>query len=243
MEQAARNNAAWCDAVCRAHGRPGEFLYRIWINCNETPPFYPNAVTLSARGTAAQRERIDELVRAGIAGEWGVKDSFCTLDLAPLGFRVLFEAQWIWRPALLAEPDGRIAEVRWSKVDNPSDLAAWEAAWSGDPSNQVQAKQEPIFRRALLDDEDICVIAARHSGRIVAGAVANRAAGVVGLSNVFVPARDGERFRAGCVAAAIDAFPGLPIVGYERGPAASEAGALGFETFGPLRIWVRKAES
>ena len=28
-EMAARNNAAWCDAVCRAHGVPGEFALRI----------------------------------------------------------------------------------------------------------------------------------------------------------------------------------------------------------------------
>jgi hypothetical protein len=32
VELAARNNAVWCDTVCRAHGVPGEFLNGIWVN-------------------------------------------------------------------------------------------------------------------------------------------------------------------------------------------------------------------
>ena len=32
--RAARNNAEWCDAVCRAHGNPGEFHDDIWLNRN-----------------------------------------------------------------------------------------------------------------------------------------------------------------------------------------------------------------
>src|SRR3546814_7098786 len=62
------------------------------------------------------------------------------------------------------------------------------------------------------------LVAGFHGGRIVAGAVANRTDDVVGLSNVFTPAEGAVQYWAGCVAGAIAAFPGLPLVDYERGP-------------------------
>ncbi|MBI1816161.1 MAG: hypothetical protein HYR72_14385 [Deltaproteobacteria bacterium] len=235
--QAARNNAAWCDAVCRAHGRPGEFWDGIWINRHETPRFYPNAVTLSATASAAQLEQIDDLTRAPLVGEWAVKDSFCTLDLVPHGFRVLFTADWTWRPPSRPRPNDAIAGARWVRMRTAADLAAWEAARSGKPATA------DIFRPALLDDETISVFAACREGRIVAGGIANRTGEVVGLSNLFVPAHDGDAFRADCVAAVIAAFPDLPIVGYEHGEDLATARALGFETVGPLRVWVRALTS
>src|SRR5439155_18863923 len=97
LRQAVRNNALWCDTVCRTHGSPGEFLDGMWINRRPTPRFYPNAVTLSKDDKPSRHlARIHDLVDARIPGEWGVKDSFCALDLAALGFRILFEADWVW---------------------------------------------------------------------------------------------------------------------------------------------------
>jgi hypothetical protein len=71
---------------------------------------------------------------------------------------------------------------------------------------------------------------------VVAGDIANRSGDVVGVSNVFAHA-DAKRSWAGCLAASIDAFPGLPLVGYERGDELVIAQALGFEAMGPLRVW------
>ena len=45
--RAARNNAELCDAVCRAHGNPGEFHEGMWLNRHQVPRFYPNAGTLA----------------------------------------------------------------------------------------------------------------------------------------------------------------------------------------------------
>lgn len=240
IEQAARNNAVWCDTVCRTHGKPGEFLEGIWINRRETPRFYPNAVTLSeAEGTAAQLERVRELVDTGVPGDWGVKDSFSALDLAPLGFEVLFDATWIYRSASLPRPGDDITEVRWARVSGTSELAGWELAWRGAPADDGDTSQRPIFLPSLLMDSNVVVIAAYRNQRIVAGAIANRTGDVVGLSNLFVPERHPEPFRAGCVAAVIDAFPCLPIVGYETGQELDASRALGFEILGPLRVWVR----
>jgi hypothetical protein len=39
------------------------------------------------------------------------------------------------------------------------------------------------------------------------------------------------------IAAAVEMFPGLPLVGYEHGRDLAAAKLAGFETIGPLRIW------
>jgi hypothetical protein len=225
------------DAVCRAHGKPGEFQDGLWIHRHSTPRFYPNAVTLSAAGSKLQLESIRELVATIGTADCGVKDSFCTLDLEPAGFQILFEAEWIHRPAAVARPDFATAAVGWTRISSASELAAWEAAWAGE---QVGERPERIFRPSLLMDANVAFFAADRDGRIVAGAIANRTGNVVGLSNLFVPPRDADALRAGCVAAVVDTFPGLPIVGYESGSDLAGARALGFESLGPLRVWVRQ---
>ncbi len=84
VEQAARNNAIWCDAVCRAHDIPGEFYDAIWINWHPAPRFYSNAVTLSYEQDAAAQQLafIRALLDAGLPNGWCIKDSFCTLSWA-----------------------------------------------------------------------------------------------------------------------------------------------------------------
>ncbi|MCX6049614.1 MAG: hypothetical protein NT075_31325 [Chloroflexi bacterium] len=239
---AAYNNAMWCDVVCRAHGQLGEFTPELWLNRQATPAYYPNAVTLrGVDGCAAQMVQLGEFARTGVLKEWAVKDSFCTLDLTALGFRILFEAEWIYRAPDLPKPDFTGEDVQWRPLKHPSDLVAWEAAWAGEPVDEFSTR-EAIFKPSLLTDPDITFVAAYQAERIIAGAIANRTQGVVGLSNVFVPALHEAPFWAGCVAAVIDAFPGLPVVGYERDEELTQAKALGFETVGPLRIWVKVTE-
>lgn len=238
LERAVHNNAVWCDSVCRAYGSPGEFLDGIWINRGRTPRFYPNAVTLANdRGVAAQVEQIRTLSGAGIPGAWGVKDSFCALDLAPLGFQVLFEARWIWRPASLARPGGRPPGVSWKRIAGASELAEWERAWGGGAGDETDADAARVFLPSLLGDDDVAFVAAYRDRRIVAGAIANRTGDVVGISNMFVRDGDDVAVRAGCVAAVIDAFPDRPIAGYEMGDDLTAMGALGFDRLGPLRVW------
>ncbi len=105
------------------------------------------------------------------------------------------------------------------------------------PAENPSTLPPRIFLPALLSDPDIRFIAAYADRHIVAGAIANRTGNVVGVSNVFVPEADAARCWAGCVATIIDAFPGLPLVGYERGNDLIIAQALGFEVVGLLRVW------
>jgi len=259
-EQAARNNARWCDTVCRAHGLPGEFHAHLWLNRRPVPRYYPNAVTLSnTGGTSEQRAALQGLIAEGTLDNLAVKDSFCALDLAPLAFQFLFEATWLWRAPSRPEPISVMDGIQWAGVQEPSELARWETAWNGLPADEaaalparrghpcpphapmraMTARSARIFPAALLDDEDLVFIAAYQGPHIVAGAIANRTEAVVGLSNVFVPPMEAARFWAGCVAAGLQAFPGLPLVGYERGEELIMARQLGFDDVGPLRVWVR----
>lgn len=216
---AARNNAEWCDAVTRSWGGDGRFEAGLWINTGEAPPFYPNVVTL------APTEDVPPAI-AATRGDFAVKDSFSVLDLEPLGFAPLFAASWIWRdPQPLETADTAV----WRIVRDAAALADWETAWRGNEPGP------DLFRPALLDAQDHAFISGAVAGRIVAGCVASRSAGAVGISNLFGAAA----FIPGCLAVAGDFAPDRPVVSYEAGAALDLLKSLGFQELGPLRVWSR----
>ncbi|MBR8642376.1 hypothetical protein KEF29_31235 [Streptomyces tuirus] len=219
--------------MCRTHGVTGQFEGQAWVAAGRTPPYYPDAVTLEP---GADRDALVTLVDTASPGA-SVKDSFADLDLTETGFRVLFEAQWIHRPAGAAAPRTapEPAGLVWDVVGDPDTLRDWALAWddgSGDAG---------LFRAGLLADPETFVISGRSAGgSVVAGAVATRSEQVVGVSNVF--ARDGLGPDAAwpTVLHALDRlFPTLPVVGYEHGDDLTAAVRLGFEPVGPLRVWLR----
>lgn len=227
---AARNNAEWCDAVARSHGVVGRFEPEAWTSRAPTPPLYPEAVTL------VPDPSIPDLVsRIDVVPGCSIKDSFASIDLTAHGFEVLFDAQWIVR-ARPAPSEGRRFDdgLEWAVLDHPEELAAWEEAWrhDGDPVGQ--------FRPALLDHDEIAVLAGRRGDRTVAGAILNVGAGVVGISNVFdrTGRAEAESVWGGALGLADSLFPGVPVVGYESGDSLDAARAQGFEAAGRLRVWM-----
>jgi hypothetical protein len=251
----ARNNSLWCDAVCRAHGRPGEFQAGLWLNRQPVPRFYSNAITLSPKDPAGQRAWVEHLMtrRPGFS----VKDSFATLDLSGLGFDVLFEATWLWRDPVrrtflsashLLEGQKKVhrtsesathRELSWLVVQDAAGLARWEAAWAGLHAGQVVPGSERIFRGGLLHEPGVALLAGTRAGQIVAVAAANQTGDVVGLSNVFAPAVEAAAVWADVVDYVGELFPGRPLVGYERGDDLALALGVGFRAVGPLRVWAR----
>lgn len=234
ISQAARNNAAWCDAVARTHGAGGRFLPDLWFSDRKLPLFYPNLVTLTAEGETAQRDRVAALIEHGPPLPWAVKDSFARLDLTALGFDCLFEASWIICP-----PDGSISapagtSIRWHRTDNAAELAAWEKAWRRD----LSAGSAAIFQPALLQDPAIAILAGTLADRIVAGCILNLSSGAIGLSNLFGPGEMRAAVWTACRNQARAFAPGLPIVGYEQGEDLAYALAAGFRELGPLRVWL-----
>ena len=232
--RAARNNAEWCDAVCRAHNNPGEFHDDIWLNRNAVPRFYPNAGTL-AEPSPRQLALIDELIAARLPPGWAVKDSFSMLDLESRGFRILFDAEWIYLPVSRVKDIGSArTSARWEIVNNDLALAEWESAWSeaaGDTSN------DRIFLPPLLDNKDVAMLAGFRDRDIVAGAIANRSDGVIGWSNFFALGAEMFDHAAASLATIASVFPGLPIVGYEHGDDLRNAHSIGFESISALRVW------
>ena len=218
--------------MCAAHGRPGELRESHWLSRAAAPRFYPNLVTFDA-APAPALAAVRELEAALPSAAWGVKDSFASLALGQAGFRLLFEAEWILRAAQLSRlPPPR---DRWIRVDSEAALAAWEEAW-GESEGGARVFLPPLLRRS-----EIAILATRGvDGAVAAGLVANRGAGAVGVSNFFAR-KERAAFREAGVEAAQDAFPGLPLVGYESGADLAEARALGFHSLGPLRVWRREA--
>ena len=215
LELAARNNAIWCDSVCRAHGVPGEFLPALWLNRNTPPPYHPNLVVISASADRRQiLASIRELIDLPLAGRWSVKDSFSDLELGPLGFDVLFAASWIWRDPAPLGPGRTSSGIRWRRIVSPEELARWESAWAGDPQNLDASGKPAQFPAALLEDRQIVFFAGALGREIIAGGIANRTGAVVGLSNIFVNAGDITAAWSGLINCVQEAFPALPIVGY-----------------------------
>ncbi|MFI9233023.1 hypothetical protein [Streptomyces rimosus] len=267
VRAAARNNAEWCAAVCRAHGVTGEFGGDAWTSSRRTPPLYPDAVTLTDRlapptSTEPESGR-SGMVRPGSLSPLtgllsridtaspgcSVKDSFACLDLTPAGFEVLFEAQWIHRPAPAPTPQepapaqpSTADQITWDALTTPGDLPAWASAWGAGPGDCGP------FRPELLADDATTFLRARSAdGPVVAGAVATVSASVVGLSNVFTaPEADALGYGprntwAACLATVAARWPRLPVVGYESGADLEAAVANGCRTVGPLRVWWRRA--
>jgi hypothetical protein len=224
---AALNNGEWCDAVCHARGVRGRWSNAAWVQPRRGPPFYPNLVTLAPEPAAEQLAAIAGLKEALPHG-FAVKDSFANLDLARLGFRPLFEAEWI----CLAAGRARRGGSRWQRVDGDAALAEWEAAWAASGSPAATR----VFLPPLLADDRIAFFATRSAGEIVAGCAANRSAEAVGFSNFFAR-RDQEDHRRAAVAAVAEFAGDKAVVGYESDAALCESLRLGFTAVGPLRIW------
>ncbi|GGX24260.1 hypothetical protein [Streptomyces lomondensis] len=226
VRAAARDNAEWCAAMCRAHGIDGEFGEEAWAAAARTPLLYPDAVTLAP---GADRDALLARIDTASPGA-SVKDSFADLDLTEAGFRVLFEAQWIHRPP---GPPAVPPDLTWDVAGDPETLRAWALAWDDG------AGHADLFRTGLLTDPDVLMLTGRSAdGRVVAGAVARRGDHVVGVSNVF--GRDGGPDAAWpLVLHALDRLcPALPVVGYEQGDDLAAALRHGFEAVGPLRVWL-----
>lgn len=226
---AVRNNALWCDAVCRAHGRPGVFDALLWHVPLGALPLYPDVVTLAdGEAEAAQCRAISELLAGKRHRDWAIKDSHAALDLSPLGFRPLFDASWI------AWPDIRPSTatgLQWRTITDAPGLVEWNTAWGSDAP----------FTPPLLASPDIAVLAAVDDGAQIGGAILNRGDGVVGVSNFFSRPPWNERVWRDLPAIAARQFAGERLVGYESGASLDDACAAGFAPLGELRVWHRRA--
>jgi hypothetical protein len=225
---AARNNADWCDALCRTHGARTTLDEVAWTSRTRTPPFYPDAVTL-----VPEPDVPSLLARIDNAAGCSIKDSFATLDLTAHGYQVLLEAEWIVRTSTGPQP--AVAGPRWDTVQDVDDLATWEQAWRGHDDGS-----SGLFRAELLDNDAVAMLGARSAAGVVAGAVLYRSSDAVGISNFFTTPTAPANTWASCLAFAETLFPGSTLVSYASGRALAAARDHNFAPAGPLRVWLRK---
>ena len=243
LELAVLNNVAWYQAMFAAHGLAHREDGRVWFSHDSPPAYHSNLVVLAADVSQPEADARVNGLATRLHRRWSIKDSWANLDLSPLGFCILFEATWIWREPSIVGVVTAGATLDWSRLRTPAELAEWESAWWGDARNQAHAEAGRQFPDGLLASGDHAFFAGRLGGQgggpIVAGGVANRSAGAVGLSNLFAsPELAGQAWCA-IVNGISNAFPGQPIVGYERGDDLMRARQVGFEPVGPLRVWER----
>jgi hypothetical protein len=228
------NNVHWYDALCGAHAVPGEHHPAYWINRGTVPPYMSNFITLrDAADAEVQLAALRTLIESGVG--YGVKDAFQCLDLRPLGLQVLFHATWIFRPASSPPPADDHGLV-WRVAQTTADLETWERTWRG--TNADARGHAAIFRPSLLHNPDFRFLVCERADKAVATAALNRSGSAVGLSNVFSATEEAARLFPGCVRLACSLFPGLPLVGYQRGADLIAATAAGFEAVHGLTVWV-----
>jgi hypothetical protein len=237
---AVLNNIRWYKAVFEAHELSSRLDGLVWLSREIPPPFHSNLIVLSASVSQTDIEAyVLELESVPRPDAWSLKDSYARLNLSSHGFSPLFEAEWIWRDPFQSISREAAASLVWAPVVSRAELTKWEDAWSGDARNTSGARITRQFPDRLLASPDHAFFAGRLDGRIVAGGIANRSPGVVGLSNMFSPTAFAEESWVALVSCASAAFPNTPLVGFGRGTELQRAKNVGFAPIGPLRVWCR----
>ena len=158
------NSLGWYEAMLRPHGVAGAITSGVWAIRQRVPPYYSNAITVDTSDPAAQTAVLRDLAK-DLNRPFSVKYSFAALELAPLGFRPLFDAEWMWRDPSPGPPaDGR-HDLEWRRVTDLEELDQWEAAWrsNGSPADTR------VFLPELLAPGDVVLLAGRRGDRIDRG--------------------------------------------------------------------------
>ena len=228
---AVANNAAWCDAVCRARGIEGTFFRDYWIHDGDVVPLYPNLITLTPGSVDKQTAAIKTALSAAPPSRWFVKDSFNRLPLHELGFSVLLDAEWFVLPPPKPAACGGVVVDR-AKTDDQ--LRQWEAAWGQTPPESPYGDR--VFAPPLLSERRVAFLFRQDHDIIVAGLIANEAHGVVGISNWFSRSDNRQDLRA-CLAAASSLWPSSPLAGYTGRRELHSLRQLGAQPCGSCRVW------
>ena len=222
LGMAIDDNVGWCSTVSAAHGSDERMTGAAWINLAPSPPYYPNIITRRP-GAQADIAGLIEAVRAqNTQRSWGIKDSFCDLDLTASGFSAVIEGEWF---------GGKIekspAVHNWEIVRRREELSLWEQAWD-------EASDHRIFTDALLDDPRISFWMLRRAGDITAGCISFSSEPMIGLSNWF--SRQAETaFDLGILPAIAETAGGRPVVCWAS---RTDAAPAGLSPLGPLRVWI-----
>ncbi len=89
-----------------------------------------------------------------------------------------------------------------------------------------------------LLSEGAVVFGRIKNDRVIAGGIVSGGARVAGVSNVFTEVEHESETWSALAQCARASFPGLALIGYERGVELSHAQSSGFQTEGALQVWI-----
>ncbi len=238
---AIRNNKDWYTAQANSWRLPFHVDEHHWWSKVPLPPFHSNLVASGAQPDALIEEIHEALQQTQTPASWSIKDAHGCHQLAPNGFSVLFEAQWIAIPPAAQIGPLRIDHTQVCVVCTASELTQWVEAWGETPPGAQ------IFRPALLENPLVRLLYVESHGKIAGGLAINKSTGAIGaaigakdvigamgISNWFGAT---SAVRA-CLAYTANQFPNLGVVGYERDPArVQQLREIGFKAVGELTIW------
>jgi hypothetical protein len=226
---AAHNNADLYQLVFDAQNLKFTREPHVFIALDPPPPYYSQLTTLSCTQTGQQLSDVLRL-RDMSRGEFSLKDGFSLLNLTSEGFHILFEASWVWVSSNCLP---KASNEGWERIQNIDDLTEWERCWKdcGSPT------EHHMFPESMLNLEDMAFFGHMGSNGIEAGCIANLSKDCVGLSNVF-SRYDIDSALAVSAGLAAGFGGGRPVVGYDRGRRLELLVDIGFETVGPLRVWI-----
>ncbi|RDU38718.1 hypothetical protein DRW41_03935 [Neobacillus piezotolerans] len=220
VDQAVLNNVAWCEIVCNTHGIAGISKQQVWGLLSKAPPFYPEIITISKD---VPIEEIKHFIENG--NDSSIKDSYANNDLARFGFKILFEAEWIYHSSVSdLEPIQSNRRV----ITTEEDLAQWT----------ITSELDGVIKPDLLKRKNVKIFILEKNDGIY-GFIANLNANVVGISNVFSIGKENKSLWRDIPQVVANEFPGLAMVGYEHGSTLEDAHLSGWRSIGPLRVWFK----
>lgn len=219
LQLAVLNNIIWCETVGKTHCISSNSNENVWGLQSPAPMFYPDIITSSKNVTT--NHVVNFIGNREIKS---IKDSFSNVDLAPYGFHVLFDAEWIYHPPIAPKRD---YPSTWYIVKTKEDLHKWTAAHGTENS----------IRPELLEQEDVKIYMFEEKG-LISGFITNVQSNVVGVSNVFSQHNFQHLWYTITNIVSYD-FPSLIMVGYESGEDLTSALSSGWTSIGPLRVWLK----
>jgi hypothetical protein len=132
------------------------------------------------------------------------------LDLKPLGFDPLFDAQWIYLKAEKFNPILPYVPIEHKILASEDELSTWKLSW--DPNIDL-GKQ--IFSPGLVKNPKIHFIASYQGDQIVSGCLVNQTDNVLGISNFFSPGNS-ISYWSDTISYILSTIGRMDIIGYER---------------------------
>ncbi|MFK7853015.1 MAG: hypothetical protein AB8B79_02835 [Granulosicoccus sp.] len=222
LNEAISNNAAWCDAIAASHGISAHRNESVWLSKQPMPPLYPNIVTLRS---GAVIDKLIDTINPHLPSGWGIKDSYCELELEVKGFSLAFEAQWYCRLPNQHVTEEKSPNFQVKTVRTPSELDRWAAAWG---------EGGAIFNPSLLVNNSIELVYVERDGEVVSGLATNQSGDSVGITNAFGPHCD----IVSCIASLAGRYPMKGIVGYDGKSEVEALCSIGFKSIGGLQVWL-----